>query len=243
MLNFFSITGIITGIFTTATLTSYTICKIYDYPFYNPKMNEHQFLKKINVIANLSFFILLESILLSKYIFYNFIEDMPHSYLKNIINISFYSMCIELLYYSYHRIIHHKYFYKYIHSKHHENIEVYPLDTFYFGYFDSNFLILSFGIPIMFMRLNFFEHIFTLYIYIIFLKCACFKTIIRKYGLIPFLHIIATSSGHFINGRSFISLIPFHITSTSSGHSLLICSGIYGTVFDQLYYYYYFFFI
>jgi sterol desaturase/sphingolipid hydroxylase (fatty acid hydroxylase superfamily) len=168
MLNFLSITGIITGIFTTATLTSYTICKIYDYPFYNPKMNEHQFLKKINVIANLSFFILLESILLSKYIFYNFIEDMPHSYLRNIINISFYSMCIELLYYSYHRIIHHKYFYKYIHSKHHENIEVYPLDTFYFGYFDSNFLILSFGIPIMFMRLNFFEHIFTLYIYIVF---------------------------------------------------------------------------
>ena len=87
MLNFLSITEIITGIFTTGTLTSYVICKIYDYPFYNPKMNELQFLKKINVIMNLSFFILLESILLSKYIFYNFIEDTPHSYLSNIMNI------------------------------------------------------------------------------------------------------------------------------------------------------------
>jgi sterol desaturase/sphingolipid hydroxylase (fatty acid hydroxylase superfamily) len=53
-----------------------------------------------------------------------------------------------------------------IHSTHHENVEVYPFDTFYMTKLDSLFLIGSLGAPILILRMNYFENIMALYIYI-----------------------------------------------------------------------------
>jgi sterol desaturase/sphingolipid hydroxylase (fatty acid hydroxylase superfamily) len=49
---------------------------------------------------------------------------------------------------------------------HHENIDVYPFDTFYMTKTDSFFLVSSLGAPILFLHLNYFELVFVLYVYI-----------------------------------------------------------------------------
>ena len=62
--------------------------------------------------------------------------------------------------------MHTREYYKIIHSMHHENIEVYPFDTFYMTKLDSFFLIGSLGAPLFILRMNYFENITALYIYI-----------------------------------------------------------------------------
>jgi len=57
-------------------------------------------------------------------------------------------------------------YYKDYHSLHHKNIDVYPIDTFYIQQSDGLFLIGSLSAPILLLRLNYFEFISCLYVYI-----------------------------------------------------------------------------
>jgi sterol desaturase/sphingolipid hydroxylase (fatty acid hydroxylase superfamily) len=89
-----------------------------------------------------------------------------HEFIHTVCNITLYITMVELLYYGYHYWIHHSPFYKLIHAKHHESIQVYPMDTFYLEFWDMQSIVVSMSIPMFFVNLNMNEHIVTLYYYI-----------------------------------------------------------------------------
>lgn len=159
-------TKIIFGTFTASTLTTLIICNSYNIPFFNPTHNRYQFYNNISRVIPATIGILTQSIIVYSFLVHHFIESKPHTIIHNLENIIKYSILAEFIYYIYHRIIHTKDYYKAIHSMHHENVEVYPFDTFYMTKIDSFFLITSLGLPLLVLRMNYFENIIALYIYI-----------------------------------------------------------------------------
>ena len=104
---------------------------------------------------NLPIVLCFSSILL--YILYPFFHTFPHTFLQILGNVIFYSLVVEFFYYLYHRIIHTSPFYKMIHSIHHENIHLYPIDSLYFDMIDICSYILCLHLPILFIPLSFSE--------------------------------------------------------------------------------------
>jgi sterol desaturase/sphingolipid hydroxylase (fatty acid hydroxylase superfamily) len=157
---------LILGTFSASTLTTVLICYFYKIPFSNPKHNTYQFKNNLQHVIPSVLTMLTKAVLISGFLVGNFIENKPHTIIQNLDNILKYSVLAELIYYFYHRFIHTKGYYKSIHSMHHENIEVYPIDTFYMTKLDSFFLIASLGTPILILKMNYFETTMALYIYI-----------------------------------------------------------------------------
>jgi len=159
-------TKLILGTFSASTLTTFLICNTYNVPFFNPNHNIYQFYESIQRVIPSVLSILAQAIFVNSFLISSFIEDKPHTIFQNMENILKYSIIAEFIYYIYHRFMHTKEYYKSIHSMHHENIEVYPFDTFYMTKLDSLFLISSLGTPFLILRMNYFENIAALYIYI-----------------------------------------------------------------------------
>jgi len=159
-------TKLIFGTFTASTLTTLIICKSYNIPFINPNQNRYQLYTNLVNVVPTTLGVIMQSIIIYSFLVNQFIENKPHTYLQNIEHIVKYSILAEFIYYIYHRIIHTKDYYKNVHSLHHENVEIYPFDTFYMTKTDSFFLILSLGAPTILLRMNYFESIVSLYIYI-----------------------------------------------------------------------------
>ena len=155
---------VILSTFTLSTMTTFFLCYFYDYPFFNPKKTTNLLSHQINAVIKSSSILVLE---------YEFIiicfmrfDEKPHSMIVSIFHIVNYAFLIELFYYLYHRIIHTKLLYKPLHSVHHQNVVVYPLDTFYFDIIDITAYVLCICLPLKFIALNYFEHAFVLYVYI-----------------------------------------------------------------------------
>ena len=157
---------IILGTFAASTITTIGVCNYYNVPFFNPTYNRYQFYENVRRVIPSTISVLSQAIIIYSLLVRTFIENKPHSVVQNIDNILKYSVIAELIYYIYHRIIHTKDYYKAIHSLHHENINVYPFDTFYMTKLDSLFLIGSLGAPIFILHMNYFENVVALYIYI-----------------------------------------------------------------------------
>jgi sterol desaturase/sphingolipid hydroxylase (fatty acid hydroxylase superfamily) len=157
---------LILSTFSASTLTTVGLCYYFKVPFFNPNHNTYQFRLRLRQVIPSVLGVLGQAILVSSFLVGTFIENKPHTLYQNIDNILRYSVIAEFIYYIYHRTIHSKEYYKMIHSMHHENIEVYPFDTFYMTKMDSLFLISSLGAPILMLRMNYFENIMALYIYI-----------------------------------------------------------------------------
>ena len=157
---------LIIGTFTASTLTTVCACKYFNVPFFNPNHNRYQFYKNLMNVLPSTAFVLTQAIVINSFLVGNFVTKTPHSFMQNIENIVKYSLIAEFVYYVYHRIIHTKQYYAAVHSLHHENVEVYPFDTFHMTKLDSVFLIASLGAPILFLRMNYFENILALYVYI-----------------------------------------------------------------------------
>jgi sterol desaturase/sphingolipid hydroxylase (fatty acid hydroxylase superfamily) len=154
------------GTFFASTFSAYFICWFYKVPFFNPNQNRYQFYSNLHQVLTTSTIVLSQAVLVNSFMVENVITNEPHTLQQNVINMVSYSVMTEFLYYIYHRIIHTKRFYKSIHSIHHQNINVYPFDTFFMTTTDSLFLVSCMGVPILFLRMNYFENIFSLYIYI-----------------------------------------------------------------------------
>jgi len=157
---------IIIGTFAASTLTTIGICYYYNVPFFNPKHNTYQFRENLRRVIPSALSVLTQAIFVNALLVGTFIENKPHTLYQNIDNVLRYSVIAEFIYYIYHRTIHAKEYYKMIHSMHHENVEVYPFDTFYMTKMDSMFLITSLGAPILILQMNYFENIMALYIYV-----------------------------------------------------------------------------
>jgi sterol desaturase/sphingolipid hydroxylase (fatty acid hydroxylase superfamily) len=159
-------TKLILGTFSASTFTAYLICNQYNIPFFNPKHNRYQFYYNLRQVSLSTSYTLLQAILISSFFIKFFIDKHPHSIMQSTTNLIKYSVFAELLYYIYHRTVHKKQYYKQIHSMHHENVEVYPIDTFYMTNLDSFFLVGSLGAPVLFLNLNYYELAFSTYVYI-----------------------------------------------------------------------------
>ena len=169
---FFLAFHINTLLFSFATISAKWICDFYDQPFYNPKYNEPMYGTVWEAVGKKYirplFPAFLSTIAITT-IAMRFVDVFaPHGWLRNIENFMFYVIYVEICYYGYHQWMHTKPMYKWIHSKHHENIVVYPIDAFYIGFIDATSYFLILNIPVVLIKMNLFEYVLFQYIYICF---------------------------------------------------------------------------
>lgn len=159
-------------LFSFATVSAKWICDYCNQPFYNPKYDDTS---KCTVWEALSkkyirplFPAFLSTICINALAMRNIDMFASHGRLRNLQNFIFYVIFVEFCYYGYHQCMHTKKMYKWIHSKHHENIVVYPIDAFYIGVIDVTGYFLILNIPVVLIKMNLFEYVLFQYIYICF---------------------------------------------------------------------------
>ena len=155
------------SIFGSSIYTAYHICKIKKIHFINPELikNKSKFGEYMITIGKTILPIFTTTTLINVY-FIGRVDSAKHQLSQTIVNFIAYSIIAELSYYIYHRIIHDKKFYKQIHSKHHENIVVYPLDSLYFTSVDIICYVSCLHSPLLFLRLDWFEYFIAVYFYV-----------------------------------------------------------------------------
>jgi len=155
------------SICTTLIISSTTAVGIFywnNYPFFNPEGGNWKTI--LYTGTNLPL-LLLESTIVDYYLQKYFIVNTVHSLSVSVGNCVLFSFGIELFFYFYHRLCHRPFFYRWIHRKHHENREVYPIDTFYLDPMDSTGLVLSLSIPVTMLSLNWYEYNVVLFVYVV----------------------------------------------------------------------------
>jgi sterol desaturase/sphingolipid hydroxylase (fatty acid hydroxylase superfamily) len=164
-MNILTSLGVIMSAFSISTITSFIICYANGHPFINPTFSNSERINRINeYIMNVPLLIL-QSTGLMYIVSNNIIPYGQHSWIESFYSMCLYCILIEANYYIYHRTIH-KYYYVYVHKKHHANITVYPFDTFFLTDLDDLASIISIGMPIIFINISVYEQMIILYIYI-----------------------------------------------------------------------------
>jgi len=157
--------GIILSTFSISTITAFLICYMNNYPFINPTFSKEEKKNKINEYIRNVPLLIFQSTGLMYFVSDNIIPYGQHTWIESLYSMCLYCVLIEGNYYIYHRLIH-KYYYSYVHKKHHTNIIVYPFDTFFLTELDDLASIVSIGLPIIFINISVFEQIIILYLYI-----------------------------------------------------------------------------
>jgi sterol desaturase/sphingolipid hydroxylase (fatty acid hydroxylase superfamily) len=164
-MNLFISFGVIASTFAISTITSFFICYANNCSFINPTFSKEERMSRINeYIRNVPLFIF-QSTGLMYIVSDNILPYEKHTWFESLCSMCVYCILIEANYYVYHRMIH-KYYYAYVHKKHHANIIVYPFDSFYLTSLDDLASIVSIGMPIIFINLSLYEAMFILYLYI-----------------------------------------------------------------------------
>jgi len=166
MFDLLSSIQILGGVLFMSSLTSYFICRFYNYPFVNPEYTSEKIYNRSKTMFTNLFIVTSETVFLTSRILYPRLDINSHSPIHSTANIFLYVFYVELFYYVYHTWIHKNPLYKYIHADHHVSFDVYPFDTFYINLYDYQFLIISLGAPLLIVKLNMLEHILTLYYYL-----------------------------------------------------------------------------
>ena len=157
--------SIIVGTFTVSTLSAYLICYLNNYPFINPALTNEEKNNKLNEYIRNVPLLVFQSTSLMYIVSDNIIPYGQHTWLESGCLITAYCVLIEAIYYAYHRFIH-KYFYVNVHKKHHTNVIVYPIDTFFLTELDDLASILAIGLPVVFIKISAVEQMLILYVYI-----------------------------------------------------------------------------
>lgn len=155
----------VSTIFISSIATSYGICLVSNYSFYNPKLTLPQLAYTL-VDSSFNLGIIGLEVISTAYLYYPYMDLQKHSIIRSISNIIEYSLWIEIFYYSYHRFLHLSNWYLLIHAKHHTNLEVYPLDTLNISILDSTGMIATLIAPLWFVNVNLTEYSFIMYFYL-----------------------------------------------------------------------------
>lgn len=158
-------TKYIVGIFSASTITAFFICLYNGVPFFNPEQNRYQFIQQLQKTGKTSSIVLGQSVVAFSLFSNYLIDNSNHYVIDSFKNLALYSVITEFFYYTYHRIVHTKSYYKQGHSLHHQNVVVFPADTFYQDTNDAFFLVFSLAAPSLFLRMNYTELAIILYIY------------------------------------------------------------------------------
>ena len=153
------------SVFSLAITSSYAVCLISNYPFYNPKLTQKQLIDNL-LDSSFNLSIIATEVILFASLYYPYLDSENHGLIRTFSNVIEYSFWIELFYYSYHRFLHISNWYSIIHAKHHTNLIVYPLDTLDISILDSTGMILTLVAPLWFVDVNLAEHNFIMYIYL-----------------------------------------------------------------------------
>lgn len=164
-MNIFYCISTVTTAFIMSTLSAYFICSYNNYPFINPSLTDEEKNLRINEYTRNVPILIIQSSGLMYLISDNIIKYDDHTLFQSFYTLCMYFLCIEAIYYVYHRLIH-KYFYLYVHKKHHTNITVYPFDTFLLTELDDFASIVSIGLPVLFIKISMIEQFIILYLYI-----------------------------------------------------------------------------
>ena len=164
-MNIFYCISTVTTAFIMSTLSAYFICSYNNYPFINPSLTDEEQNLKINEYIKNVPILIIQSSGLMYLISDNIIKYDEHTLFQSFYTLCMYFLCIEAIYYVYHRLIH-TYFYLDVHKKHHTNIIVYPFDTFFLTELDDLASIVSIGIPSIFIKISILEQFIILYLYI-----------------------------------------------------------------------------
>jgi len=152
-------------IFGASLATSFFICKVSNKPFFCGGSDYSMVLEKIkNSVLNYSA-VYLQAVTVGTVLF-PLLDKNPHSLIRTASNLAEYSMWIELFYYVYHRSIHTSKIYKWVHATHHENREVYPIDTVHISVVDSIGLMFTLVVPMWFVQVDVCEYGTIIYIYL-----------------------------------------------------------------------------
>lgn len=133
--------------------------------FINPSLTDEEKNLRINEYTRNVPILIIQSTSLMYLISDNIIKYDDHTLFQSFYTLCMYFLCIEAIYYVYHRLIH-KYFYLYVHKKHHTNITVYPFDTFFLTELDDLASIVSIRLPVLFIKISMIEQFIILYLYI-----------------------------------------------------------------------------
>ena len=166
-LQFVKSTFFVFSIFGLSSFTAFNLCKIKKIDFINPELiqDKSKFGNYVIEIVKTLTPVVTSVICMNVYIV-DWFDINRHSLMQTVLNCTAYSIITEMSYYVYHRAIHHKYVYKQIHSKHHENVVVYPLDSLYFTSIDLIFYICCLHSPLLFIKMDWFEYFIAVYFYI-----------------------------------------------------------------------------
>lgn len=166
MYNFVYSFSIIMGTFSLSTITSFIILYVNKYPFINTKYKHEKRIDRLFTILSHIPLLLLESILFMYIVSDNIVGYDEHTIIQSIHSIVIYCAFIEVNYYLCHKCID-NYYYLDVDKKHpHNNIIVYPFDTFYMTSLHDTTLVISLGLPIFFIEITTIEHFLVLYMYI-----------------------------------------------------------------------------
>jgi len=148
------------SIFSLSIITVKQIMDIYNISFYNKERAK----KRNKEIITILYFTL-------NYNFLFFFLFSPEWKLKNENRIESskivkYFLTSELVFYIIHRISHCKYVYKYIHSYHHKNYIVYPMDFLDMDYIEILEYTFTWNFPYYFFQLNLLEYFLIHYFYV-----------------------------------------------------------------------------
>ena len=153
------------GTFSISTITAFLICYYNNYPFSNPNFNHIKKIDRINDYLKNVPVLLFQSVGFMYLVSDKIIPYGQHTWMESYYAMILYCLLVEANYYIYHRFIH-IYYYANIHRKHHQNIIVYPFDTFFLTELDDLASIVSIGLPVVFIKISVLEQIIILYIYI-----------------------------------------------------------------------------
>ena len=157
--------GVIVSTFTFSTITTFFICYVNSYPFINPTFSNEERMSRMNEYIRNVPLLIFQSTGVMYLVSDNIIPYQKHTWVESLYSMILYCLLIEANYYIYHRIIH-RYYYTNIHKKHHKNIIVYPIDTFFLTSLDDLASVISIGAPIVFINISVYEQMIILYIYI-----------------------------------------------------------------------------
>jgi sterol desaturase/sphingolipid hydroxylase (fatty acid hydroxylase superfamily) len=157
---------IIISSFSLSAITTFIICYINNKPFINPNYNVEKRIERIKEMGKNMIILTFQSFGMIYVVSENIIPYREHSNIFESI-FSMIQICffIEANYYMYHRIIH-KYYYTEVHKKHHENVIVYPFDTFFLTDVDDFAFMFSLLFPSTFIKISVIEQSLIIYIYI-----------------------------------------------------------------------------
>lgn len=156
--------------FFISIMNSMIICNWFQSPFfdYSKQFSVEYIEKKTNSITTFIFY----SVLNHHFIHFTFSDHFLYSiemintdpiyspyFLHHFINYVKYILLLEFLFYLFHRLSHHSIVYKYIHSNHHKNLTIYPIDAIDGNYLDNIIFEFSLHIPLLIVNLNYYEYL------------------------------------------------------------------------------------